>query len=117
MYRLFFHPLSLLLFSLITLFCFFSAWQILKHQRLAGQAWQAQSLQVNNLSGEVNNLQSKLEPDQISLTQEKILRNELLMQKEGEYLIQIKDLPSQTKNQPAAVKIKPYQAWKQLLFN
>ena len=62
-------------------------------------------------------LAQKLGEAQRPVTQEKIIRDELLMQKPGEYVVQMPDLPVPLVAVAGVPKkLSPWQAWKKLLF-
>jgi hypothetical protein len=53
---------------------------------------------------------------QTSLNQESIIRDELLMQKPGEYIVQMPDLPEPIITQKVTQKqLSPWEEWKALL--
>ncbi len=72
--------------------------------------------QVNQKQQEYDNIKKQANIAQTSLHQETIIRDELLMQKPGEYIVQMPDLPepiiSQRVIQP---QLTPWEEWKKVL--
>jgi cell division protein FtsB len=71
---------------------------------------------VAKLEEEVTSLQEKVDKSGSPLEQEKIIRNQLLMQKPGEYVVQI---PRSTQKEQEIItsdSATPLQAWKKLLW-
>jgi cell division protein FtsB len=62
-------------------------------------------------------LENKLQKVQKPQAKEEIIRDQLLMQKPGEYVVQIPDLPapSPTPDMNSA-SLSPWQAWREILF-
>jgi hypothetical protein len=64
---------------------------------------------------ELGSLEEKLKNAQTPYAQESVIRNELLLQKPGEYIVQLPDLPSSVLPQEAKQPIlTPWEEWKSL---
>lgn len=116
--RLLAHPLVILLALVVTSLLVISM-QIKKDQlnkRAETIADQAQV--VEKLEAEVKTLEEKIEFAQQPFAQEKVIRNELLMQREGELVIQLPldQLPTPTPT-PTPPTQTPWEAWRALLFS
>ncbi len=73
--------------------------------------------QVDQRQQEFERVKKEANRAQTSLNQESIIRDELLMQKPGEYIVQMPDLPEPIINQKVTQKqLSPWQEW-QLLLN
>jgi len=75
--------------------------------------------QVNLTAKEVETLKHKLEQVQQPEAKEKIIRDELLLQKPGEYTIQLPPIETTDKTTtiPSSTPTSPRQEWFAILFN
>lgn len=118
MRQLIYNPFSLVIITGIALLAIFSLYQNTERTKASQQSLLKMEDEVSKLEGEVGELANDLELADSPLQKEKILRNELLMQKPGEYVVQIPDELVQEKEQvEAKEKISPWQAWWRLLAN
>ncbi len=114
--RLIYHPVfvagTTLLVFIICVTLFLNSREIKSSAELLTQL----KTQVAQKQQTFNQTKQKTEIAQTPLSQETIIRNELLLQKPGEYIVQMPDLPA-----PVAqiatyeVQLTPWAAWKQLL--
>lgn len=116
MRKLLSHPFILILACIVVALLLISL-QLKKSQvarRAQIVASQEESLQ--QLRSDVAGLESQLEASSDPFYQEKVLRNELLMQKEGEIVVQIpsEQLPIRPQPTPTPTNT-PWQAWQQTL--
>ena len=66
---------------------------------------------------EVLTLETAIIESQQPFAKEQIIRNELLMKREGEYVVQIPDeLVTTTQRVTRAEFLTPWEEWRQLLF-
>lgn len=111
------HPVSLLLLGILTAVFFVSLDKTAARRTQSTQILTELESEVSTLQEEVYTLEKTAEKVKTTFAEEKIIRNELLMKKEGEYVVMITDLP--TTNAAESVKNTqhtPLQAWKQLLL-
>lgn len=110
------HPISKILFIIMAILFIISLQ--LKKKEIARRALiiEIQQTKVEKLKQEISDLESKASSSADPFFQEKIVRNELLMQKEGETIIQIPPelLPTRIIPSPTP-SFTPWQAWKELL--
>jgi|GEM_PF-474852 len=72
--------------------------------------------QLDNEKTQVSQLQQTLTDAKSSYAKEKIIRDQLLMQKPGEYVVQLPDLPSLPPQQITETKkLTPWENWKTVL--
>jgi outer membrane murein-binding lipoprotein Lpp len=71
---------------------------------------------INQLSGQVEAERQAIEYASSDLAKEKILRNELLLQKPGEYVLQIPDDGALVVEAVTAEQSTPWDQWRELLF-
>lgn len=65
---------------------------------------------------EVAVLEKKLEAANHPISQEKVIRNELLLQKPGEYIFQIPEITVEETAATQQEETTPWQEWKKVLF-
>ncbi len=90
-----------------------------------GRRIQQSAQSVDKLETEVSTLETKVNQTELSAlaatssaAKEKIFRNELLLQKPGEYVVQLPDLPLPTPTPVAQpVILRPWQQWWKLVFS
>lgn len=83
---------------------------------VASQNVAAIQSQINQLSGQLEQERQVLQDTSSPLAREKILRNELLLQRPGEYVIQI---PDESLVVPLSTEVEhssPWEEWKKLLY-
>jgi hypothetical protein len=74
--------------------------------------------QVSQRQQEFDRVATQASQLQTPFNQEAMMRNELLLQKPGEYIIQMPDLPANEPVKPLPSPIlTPWQQWQQLLFS
>lgn len=72
--------------------------------------------QVNQKKSELERLKIKADASKNPYNQESIVRDELVMQKSGEYLVQMPDLPQPIIDQTVIRKQRsPWEEWRQIL--
>jgi hypothetical protein len=72
--------------------------------------------QVAQKQQEYNKTKEQASQSQTPLNQESIIRNELLLQKPGEYIVQMPDLPEPITSQSVIQKqLSPWEEWRQVL--
>ncbi len=116
MNKLLSHPLFILL---LTLFCglfWLSLYRSTQSFSASKQNLAKVKTEINFKAQELSKLESEYQTAQQDFTKEKIARNELLLQKEGEFIVQ---LPPQEKKSVETVEVAthtPWQKWKDLLW-
>lgn len=72
--------------------------------------------QVDQRQQQFDQMKKTAETSQSPLNQESIIRNELLMQKPGEYIVQMPDLPQPIIEKKMMEKqLTPWEEWRQIL--
>ncbi len=117
MLKLLHHPLFLLLFTLASALFSFSLYQTVKKSTNGRQNVAVQEQERTLIAEENAQIAARLEQAQSPIAQEILIRNELLLQKPGERVIQIVE---QTEYVPPPAQVSesvtPWKAWKELLF-
>lgn len=116
MIKILFHPLAPFIVTILVIGLWVSFFMTAREIRQSGQLVSSLQHQVTQQQQEVNDLQTKLQNAQNPYTQEAVIRNELLLQKPGEYVVQMPELPATT-HPPVSNSsvLTPWQEWQQLL--
>lgn len=116
MSRLLYHPLTIAIITGISLILFISLYINGREIRQSGQLITTLESDVKKTSEDVEKTQQKLQEAQTPYTKEKIIRDQLLMQKPGEFIVQIPDVVLQNEEKPTIKKNPtPLEQWRQLL--
>lgn len=112
------HPITIVIFTLLCAALVISLRQ--GENKIERSTEEISSLeeQAYSLSLEVQDLQEELEYSKSPEYKEKIIRNELLMQKENEYIVQL-SLPETSKENSTKIienKESTQEKWLQILF-
>jgi len=116
MNKLFNHPLIILLFTILTSLFILSLRRTAQKSQTATENVTLLENQIDQLSDQIESEQQTIKYAASDLAKEKILRNELLLQKQGEIVLQIPDDETLTIEAEAAEQKTPWQEWKELLF-
>ena len=115
--RWFFHPLTALSLTLVTLVAVISLRQTAQKTQISSEETKVLDQEVQKIASEISELKAQVELAEHPFTQERILRNELLMQKPGEYVVQIPEVSVPPRPQPTPTPtLSPWQAWQQVLL-
>ncbi len=111
------HPITLILAVIVSVL-FYISLDKSAHKATNSSAYvQTLEEQKNEVATEVARLQQQFTLAQSPFTQEKILRDELLMQKPNEVILQLPVLPIIMKNDTESTeKLTPWQEWKSLVL-
>ncbi len=111
------NPLVFIIFTLIFVITLFS-WKNNQQQQ------SIEEKQISLLEQDINELENNLEEKQqqkdnkyAELIKEKIIRDELLLKKENEYIVQLPNIEIEDKKRPIIITPKPLQVWKKRIFN
>ncbi len=117
MQRLLSHPLTIALFTALAIIFYVSLDKSAQTVQSSSSTLLKLEEQNKKLGTEVAKLEEQVETAQTGLSKEKIIRNELLLQKPGEYVVQLPDGIVQP--EPVAepdVQESPWEAWKKVLL-
>ncbi len=117
MRNLLFHPITVIVITIASMLYFFSLRSTTQKAQRPNETVNELKQEVSNLASEVSELEARVAASQTEFAREKIIRDELLMQKPGEYVIQLGEQGAQ----PAATTAPPptptpWEEWKKLLF-
>lgn len=116
MQKLLHHPITVIIFTVIAVLFYFSLEKSAGTAELSTNTLQKLQQDTEQLNKDVQQLEEKLSDAGNSVAKEKIARDELLLQKPGEYAIQIPDVaPTQNTATPVQTET-PWQKWKLILL-
>ena len=117
MRRVLFHPAFMLLVGILAILFVFSLRSTQKLTSQRENQVEKNQLEVESLKSKQQQLQKQLEESQLPFNQEKILRNELRQQKEGDIVIQIPSIAPQISPPPSPTPtITNWKAWMEIIF-
>jgi hypothetical protein len=119
-HKLLYHPVTLLFVTIIAITFFFSLDKSAKKTLSSTENIRVLEHEINHVSDEVILLEEKILQTESLQFQEKVVRNELLLQKEGEYILQIPDTAINNEeiceNCNENEDSSPLSSWKNILF-
>ena len=117
MSKLIFNPITFLGITIISIIFSISLYKSAKRTSYSAENIKSIEEEVLKTEAEVLALEIAIEESQQPFIEEKIIRNELLMKKPGEYVIQIpNELVEQTQTTIEVKTLSPWEEWQQLLF-
>ncbi len=117
MRNLLFHPISVVVITILALLYFFSLRTTIKRATQPSETVSELKQEVSNLTSEVSELAEEVETSKTEFAKEMTVRDELLMLKPGEYVIQLGEsvVVPIVEPTPSATPT-PWEEWKVLLF-
>lgn len=110
------HPVTVVILTLLAVFYYLSLDKSARKAAVSSQTVAQLHGEMDQVQSEVAQLHSQLESANHPITQEKAIRNELLLQKPGEYILQVPDLEVLEAVQRHSEELTPWEEWKKLLF-
>lgn len=127
--KLLYHPIVILTITILGIIFYFSLDTSSKQTQKSSENIAVLEHEINQISQDIINLEEKIEYTQSDEFREKVIRNELLLQKEGEYVLQIQDEAIKNTEENCGINcpecpecrennsaITPLQAWKELIL-
>lgn len=112
--KLLFHPLAAGVFTLLAGVLILSLRATWQRSQQTAQSVSVLSEQLHQTQTDVSQLEQQLSSASQSTAQEKLIRDTLLMQKPGEYIVQVPvELPARTVETETGTTT-PWQEWQQL---
>jgi hypothetical protein len=125
MQRILYNQITVIIFTIITISICISLY--LSAHQLGSSTQRVSDLekQVKQQQDDVVQLQNSLEKSKQPFAKEKIMRDQLLLQQPGEYVVQLPEIsrPSSTTIGTSNIlasdnsQLTPWEAWKQVLFS
>lgn len=117
MQRIVYHPLFLITISALCIGLWLSLWQNQKDIRASRSLVTSLEGDVATQRAGVAELQKKLDNSKNPLFQEQIIRDQLLMQKPGEYILQLPDIsPKPVSSASIPATPTPWEEWMKILL-
>jgi cell division protein FtsB len=119
------HPVVILALSIVAIIFFFSLDKSSKKTQSSAENIRILEYEVGQISNDIMDLEEEITYSESDEFREKVLRNELLLQKPGEYVLLIAEskdqkaedcLDADCQNANQATVESPIQAWQKLLF-
>lgn len=115
--KLLLSPIAVIILTVISIFFSISLYRSAQKSTFSAQNLEALEREVATVKQEVKSLEDSLEAAEQPLNQEKIIRNELMMQKPGEYVVQIANQEENTADtKEKMTSMTPLQEWKEVIF-
>jgi cell division protein FtsB len=116
MKKLLYHPLIIIIITIISGLFLLSLKKTAQKSETAAKNVAVLEGQINQLAGQIETEKQAIEYTSSDLAKEKILRDELLLQKPGEYVLQIPE-ENRLNSEDSSIKQKSnWEAWRELLF-
>ncbi len=117
MKKLFLNPITAGIITLFSLLFCISLYQTIQEIKLAGQETKKTQKEIEDLSSDIMSLEEEIEIAKSDEFQEKLVRDELLMQKEGEYILKLPDLEEAVVREETTPEPTPttWEAWRDVL--
>lgn len=110
--RWFFHPLTAFLVTLVALVAVISLQRTVQKTRLSSENTRVLEQEVAKIASEISSLEKQALQAEHSITQEKIIRDELLLQKPGETIVQLPAVSPRPLPSPSLIPtLTPWQEW------
>lgn len=116
MKKLLFHPVTILVFTVFILAGILSLQRTTREIRSSTETIQNLDQEINQIEGQVADLEAELEHASSEFAKEKIIRDELLMQKPGEFVIQMPPIPSPSPKGEILTVRTPWEEWRGILL-
>jgi len=110
------NPFIIILLSTISIIFIISLKQNLQKIEVSQKNVEKLGQQVQKLETEIENKQTSLEKAQQPLAKEKIARDELLLQKENELVVQLPEIRIEAEEKQVPEAKTNWEKWKQVLF-
>ncbi len=111
------HPLVLIVFTLLSALISLSLYSGLKRTRISSEQVDVLEQEIGQIARDVSELEKDVQIASTSGAQEKIIRDELLMQKPGERVIQMPEVEASPIPRPSPSPTPTnWQRWQMVLF-
>lgn len=115
--RILYSPLAALIFTVIAGIICVSLYMNGRRIQQSASTVQKMELEVASIEAKVNLVESSALEATSATAKERIFRNELLLQRPNEYIVQVPDQPLPTPEpSPQSTPLTAWQQWQKLLF-
>lgn len=118
MIKIIYHPFIIIIFTVISIVFFLSLEKSSQKTEISSKNIEVLEQEIYEMSTQASELDEKIINADSEIFKEKVIRNELLLQKPGEKVIQISSFEGQKSGNESEVieTQKPLDAWLDLLF-
>jgi cell division protein FtsB len=116
MKSLLFHPLTLVAYTVLIVFIIISMHQTVDQIQQSTETTSILDQEIQEIATEVSQLELAVEVAQSDLTKEQIARDELLLKKDGEIVLQLPKIELPTQRTASHSAKTPRQEWWELVF-
>ena len=117
MKKIIYHPLTIIFLSLIAVYFIFSLRSNQNKIDLSKKNIKNLKQIVSKMEISYNRQAEELKTAKKPLTKEKVVRNELLMKKPGEYILQLPEINPAQPEKTIRKEKTPWEKWRNLLFD
>lgn len=111
------HPITIIIFTVVAVIFYFSLEKSAKTAQNSVSSLEEVHQETEKLRSDVAILKNELSQAESPLAKEKIIRNELLLQKPGEYVIQLPEFSQVESSTPEIFPQEaPWSQWKEILL-
>lgn len=110
------HPVIIVIITVIALFYYLSLDKSAQKAETSSQTVKVLEDEISQMNSEVSVLEKQLEAVNHPVAQEKVIRNELLLQKPGEYILQLPNIEVEEAKPVTNKEKSPWEEWKKVLF-
>lgn len=112
-----FNPITALILTVVSLLVVLSLRQNLRRLDYSRENLRQSKDQVEQLEETVSEKRFALDKAKQPLSKEKILRDELLLKRPGEFVVQLPEIVIENEGEVDALNQPPWEEWKQVLFD
>lgn len=116
MNKLFFNPITIIVFIVFVFSVSLSLRETAKRSQLSKQELTTLEAQVTQLEQSYAETQAVLQKHQSEFAREKVLRDELLQQKSGEIIVQLPPITPTIQPTPTIAVTSPLKQWREAIF-
>ncbi len=118
MIKIIYHPFIIIIFTVISIIFFISLDKSSQKTEISSKNIEILEQEINDMSAQTAQLEEKIIDSDSEAYKEKVIRNELLLQKPGEKIIQLPSVNYKESNiEPDTVENKqPLDMWLDLIF-
>lgn len=110
------HPAIVLLVTILAVLYYLSLDSSARKADVSSETVGILEQEVDKMASDVSVLEKRLETADTPLAKEKVVRNEMLMKKEGEYVLQLPEIESSEPAPEVQQDKTPWQEWQEILF-
>lgn len=105
-----------MIYTILVIFVIISMNQTVKEIQKSTETTTILDQEIEEIASEVSGLEAALAQAQSEFTKEKIARDELLLQKEGEVIVQLPEIELPEEKEVTIAPKTPWDEWRELLF-